>query len=443
MRFVTLLPSFLNPHHRTLNLSYIVTGNLRKKEKKIQKEKESKRKEERDMATTSEKLQDRLKRVDAEKVKQNFDLSHFDLNAVIRGAQLTLVGAHRALQNPAIFTSEHYRQAALAVAAGIGIRLIVAVPTIGIRVLLWMLSWVISMDSVGWDDSIVNGLGFIEEYVLQVPFFLMALMRYITPTLDNLFMDSLRWVDSTYVQKHKHDDPAQLRPMYYGPLRQYRPTDGSTHTSSAAEAASMFVLRSARKAAISLAVFALSYLPVVGRLVLPAASFYTFNRAVGLGPASLIFGTGLFLPRRYLVVFLQSYFASRGLMRELLEPYFARIKFTKEEKRNWFRSREGILFGFGVGFYVLIRVPLVGVLIYGIAEASTAYLITKITDPPPTPDQRGEFAASQQEWRNKHEFLSLTLDNLDKIHSKHITTTTTTTGATTTEAATTTKTASG
>jgi uncharacterized protein involved in cysteine biosynthesis len=56
-------------------------------------------------------------------------------------------------------------------------------------------------------------------------------------------------------------------------------------------------------------------------------------------------------------------------MRELLEPYFARIKFTSEEKRKWFRAREGLLVGFGIGFYVLLRVPLLGVLIYGIAEA--------------------------------------------------------------------------
>lgn len=73
------------------------------------------------------------------------------------------------------------------------------------------------------------------------------------------------------------------------------------------------------------------------------------------------------------MVFLQSYFASRGLVRELLEPYFARIRFGKEEKRKWFRAREGLLFGFGVGFYVLLRVPLLGVLIYGIAEAVSSF----------------------------------------------------------------------
>jgi hypothetical protein len=48
------------------------------------------------------------------------------------------------------------------------------------------MSLVISLDAVTWDDKVVGTLNFVEEYVLQVPFFLMALMRYITPTLDNL-----------------------------------------------------------------------------------------------------------------------------------------------------------------------------------------------------------------------------------------------------------------
>jgi hypothetical protein len=36
--------------------------------------------------------------------------------------------ALRALQNPALFTSKHYKQAAIAVGVGIAIRLAIAVP---------------------------------------------------------------------------------------------------------------------------------------------------------------------------------------------------------------------------------------------------------------------------------------------------------------------------
>lgn len=243
------------------------------------------------------------------------------------------------------------------------------------------------------------------------------------------FMDSLQWVDYTYNVKHGSQDQSELRDMYYPNLRLYSTRDGSTHTKSTAEAVTMVLMRFSEKAGISLAVFALSYVPYIGRLVLPAASFYTFNKAVGLGPAAVIFGTGIFLPKRYLVIFLQSYFASRSLMRELvrifsshavlsadyvqLEPYFSRIHFTKEQKKRWFHDREGLLFGFAVGFYIFLRIPLLGVLIYGIAEASTAYLITKITDPPPPPAQSAGFPEKEQQWKNKHEFLNLSFDKLD------------------------------
>lgn len=63
-----------------------------------------------------------------EQLKKKLEISNFDPNAILRGAQLTVVGALRALQNPALFTSEHYKQAAIAVAVGIAIRLAISVP---------------------------------------------------------------------------------------------------------------------------------------------------------------------------------------------------------------------------------------------------------------------------------------------------------------------------
>ncbi|KKZ62137.1 hypothetical protein EMCG_03381 [[Emmonsia] crescens] len=345
-------------------------------------------------------------------------MSNFEPNAIIRGAQLTLVGAYRALQNPSLFKSEHYRQAALAVCAGIAIRLIISIPVVGLKFLIWILSWAIDLEAATWDDKILGRLDFISTYVLQVPFLLMTLMRYITPTLDDMFMESIQWVDSTYIQKHKSDNPEGLRALYYPNLRMYSVKRDGPRVSNLTSSFKAFLARYGRRTAISLAVYMLSLLPVVGRFVIPAASFYTFNKAVGPLPALVIFGSGLVLPKRILVMFLQSYFSSRSLMRELLEPYFSRIKFSKEQKRRWFRDREGVLFGFAIGFYTMLRVPLLGVLLYGIAEASTAYLITKITDPPPPPAYSEEFAESQVRWKNKHAFLRLSLDSLDVYNVK-------------------------
>lgn len=203
--------------------------------------------------------------------------------------------------------------------------------------LLWVVSLFANLDHAQWDDNVTKGLNFLEHQVLQVPFFLMTLMRYVTPTLDQMysplaephelclqydrFMDSLQWVDQTYVQKHKSDDPHNLRAMYYPNLRQYSAhleTKGDHKKTPLKQAITLYLIRYGRKAGISLAVLALSYLPYVGRFVLPAASFYTFSGSVGTQPALAIFGGSLLLPRRYLVTFLQSYFSSRTLMRELV-----------------------------------------------------------------------------------------------------------------------------
>ena len=51
---------------------------------------------------------------------------------------------------------------------------------------------------------------------------------------------------------------------------------------------------------------------------MPAASFFTFKKAVGAAPATLVFGLGLFLPKEYLIIFLQTYYSSRSFAAQLV-----------------------------------------------------------------------------------------------------------------------------
>jgi hypothetical protein len=309
---------------------------------------------------------------------------------------------------------------------------------------------VVNLENAVWDDKLLDGLEFMSKSVLQVPFLLMTLMRYVTPTLDEMFvlpffssipnpanrltsfMQSIQWVDMTYIQKHKSENPDHLRAMYYPNLTLYSAEGGSSVHRPIPEALMAFFHRYAKKIGMMLGLYLLSMVMIIGRFVMPAASFYTFRNHVGSVPAAAIFGAGLILPKTYIVTFLHTYFSSRSLMRELvsllscrlrnitdymqLEPYFSRVKFTSEQKRRWFRDREGVLFGFAFAFTVVLRIPYIGVLMYGVAQASTAYLVTKITDPPPPPAESENFAESQVTWTNKHDFLQLSLDNLDKFN---------------------------
>ncbi|KAF2487279.1 hypothetical protein BDY17DRAFT_288651 [Neohortaea acidophila] len=341
----------------------------------------------------------------------------FEPNAILRGAQLTLVGAYRALQNPALFTSEHYRQAALAVVAGVAISLLVSIPTFLIQLGIRFVGLFKDLDRSTWDEGVIEGIHYVEHHVLQVPFFLMSFMRHLSPAMDSMFMDSLAWVDKTYIAKHEGENPNELRAMYYPNLKLYENYKAKREKKDNAYAAmSAFLMRFGRRAALSLAVYLASFLPYIGRFVLPAASFFTFNRAVGTPAAVVIFGSGVLIPKRFLIQFLQSYFSSRTMMRELLDPYFSRIRYPKDKKAQWFHDRTGVLYGFALTFFLLARVPLVGVLVYGIAEASTAYLITKITEPPPPPQEAEKFIEQDVHWKNKKQFLDLPLDKLDKFN---------------------------
>lgn len=89
-----------------------------------------------------------------------------------------------------------------------------------------------------------------------------------------------------------------------------------------------------------------------------------------------------FLPRWATMKLIRALIGMRSLMRELLAPYFVRMHMTHREKRSWFSGRKDVLFGFSAIAYIIIRLPIVGILGYGIVQAAAAYMLTVVTDPP-------------------------------------------------------------
>ena len=164
------------------------------------------------------------------------------------------------------------------------------------------------------------------------------------------------------MEKHKSEDPTTLRAMYYPNLRMYSTHGDTSKHRAPKDAVLSFLFRFGRRAAISLLLYLLSYLPIAGRFVLPAASFYTLNKALGPLPASIIFGSGVFLPRRYLVIFLQSYFSSRSLMRELVGCFPK--NFSSFEAKSASSSHTSLEYGLiksrNVDGFVIVKVYFLG-----------------------------------------------------------------------------------
>lgn len=55
--------------------------------------------------------------------------------------------------------------------------------------MVYIASWIVDLKSATWDNKLLNGLEFTNKSVLQVPFLLMTLMGYITPTLDEMLVN--------------------------------------------------------------------------------------------------------------------------------------------------------------------------------------------------------------------------------------------------------------
>lgn len=371
----------------------------------------------------------------------------FSVLAVIRGIQLTVLGAIRALRNPYLIESGYYRHAFKAVAISLIIQFVLWLP-LGILTLIvrFLALFALSPEATTMFSNLLESLSFIEDNVLNIGPLVITASRYFLPEMDEMFLMSLKFVDQVYKKKHpkshrEYYPPLVLRPSIEkvkwsvslspspkrSPSATPKPISSDTQKLKQTNTEKVnfvnrqkdlrknihmyvsetkrvlrnrkdlvkiirnnkplqaFLIKSFKRAGVTMGLYLLSFVPVVGSLVLPVVSFSTFNSVVGTPTAVAIFGIGYNLPRRWMVKFLGTFWGGRSLLRELLAPYFNRLPYSKSEREHWFRAREGIMFGFGAVFYLFIRIPFIGIVAYGIAQASTAYLITKVTEPPPPP----------------------------------------------------------
>lgn len=333
----------------------------------------------------------------------------FSFLAILRGLQLTFLGPLRAVQNPYL-SKRYYRKAALAILLSVLIQLALWGPIWSLQVASQAFAWASGkrLDI----QPVIDTCHFLEDYVLNIGLYMIMAVHYAGPDMDELFLHSLQYFDSIY--KSKHPDSSK---EYYGPLQDYTAEEVKEKVSTSGELLSdrkfrTYIQNYLKSSALTLALYMLSGSPVIGSMVLPAAIFYEINKIAGSQYALTAIGIAFMTTNEHLVVFLSALWGGQSLVRELLSPYFARVPFSRTDKDYWFRAREGILLSYGFGFYWLLKTPFLGVLIYGIAEASTAYLISKVSEPPPAPGpQLFKWVENEVIWTSQSKFLSgATLD---------------------------------
>ncbi|KAI9021548.1 hypothetical protein CLU79DRAFT_703288 [Phycomyces nitens] len=243
-------------------------------------------------------------------------------------------------------------------------KILIAIPLFILRILFWVFS---GNDSEKTDEAYEKITTILREVVSSVPFLTLLFMRYIySKPLDDLFMESLQYIDTIHPERRPYKIPVvkrEFRKEHWANMKSY-------------------VFRTWKKLRLGVAICLLSLLPVVGQFVFPAAGAYATFRSLGNTQGIAVGICFFFLPRWAVLRLVRALIGMRSLTRELLEPYFARMNMSHSEKQKWFSGRKDVLFGFSAIAYIIIRIPYVGFIGYGIAQSAAAYMLTTVTDPP-------------------------------------------------------------
>jgi CysZ protein len=80
----------------------------------------------------------------------------------------------------------------------------------------------------------------------------------------------------------------------------------------------------------------------------------------------------------------QLWFTARMLSWELLDVYFERRGLDYAGQRALLKAHRGAMFGFGAPWTLVIAVPIVGPLGFGLAQAAAALLVTEVLEAKPS-----------------------------------------------------------
>ncbi|KAG2184669.1 hypothetical protein INT43_000582 [Umbelopsis isabellina] len=290
--------------------------------------------------------------------------------AVLHGVQYAIEGCLVVGQNPQLRKERYLQVFGYLLIASISLyalsKVLILFPLQIVRFIAFLISVLGRYDNSKVDAFLISVSRYIRDGLVSLPFVGLLFMRYLYPKpIDQLFMESLRYVDTQSPKQPYAPALAgrSFRIDYWANLRQY-------------------LWRSFKKARIGIVVYLLSLMPLIGRFILPAAGAYTVYRSLGRNQAIVVGVCFLLLPQPITKTIMRALFEMRALMRELLEPYFERVALNSKQRRKWFKRREDILLGYSAVAYALSRIPFLGVIGYGVAQAASSYLLVQLDDPP-------------------------------------------------------------
>ncbi|KAJ3058618.1 hypothetical protein HDU99_006719, partial [Rhizoclosmatium hyalinum] len=310
------------------------------------------------------------------------------LSSFAFGVLLAADGTIRALRSPV--TRKHLLNVFTTLAITIVIVYILGqVATLPVRILrrvVWGVTWAATLDSSHHNSEFLQYFDLVVGYVwkgffgimLAMPELGLYVVRYYFPgPMDRIFHESLtlfmgeienpnfRLTKNATQVINESFDPKNEKKVWYGNLQ-------------------AFFSRYWSRIKILLLVWALSFIPILGRLAWPSATFFYIGAKVNYPFAGLIFVLSFVHPTLGKYVrgpLMRAVLELRALARELVEPYLSRSKMTREQKQNWLTKHDAVIVGFALPLFLLHWIPLVGPALYfALATSASARLCLELFD---------------------------------------------------------------
>ncbi|KAJ1983911.1 hypothetical protein H4R33_004583 [Dimargaris cristalligena] len=239
-------------------------------------------------------------------------------------------------------------------------QLLIHGPLAFLRALNWLTSSFAPYDAQRVHRTLLDARGSIDWALQTMPLTGVLLVRsvYAQP-FDDMFM--------TVIRTHA--------PAYYTALVQW------PHKTQWWPLVQHHVQRTWKRVKLAALMLVLLNIPVVGPYVPTLVNFKLMSGILGPNLAGAVALTAVFMPgtRGLSWTLFKAILACQQLNRELLDPYFTRLCIPPKARRAWFKERQSLLLGFVMGFYLLIRLPIIGPAFFVVAQAAMGYWIVHTT----------------------------------------------------------------
>jgi len=217
----------------------------------------------------------------------------------------------------------------------------------------------------------------IFSWVIRVyPQATLLVIRYIYPTyLDDLFFESFNGYPISFTKDEIPSRELLSALDYARQLSKCKPSRSYIRLMF------NYFKRIFKKFTKGSLIYILISIPGIGKFILPAmlvmaiSQFIPLNISCGIGVVTFF---SSYIKKIVTAILFNCIFGIRTMNREVLEPYFCRVKMSSKEKIVWFKVYEPLLFGFMAGFYILFLQPWYGPLFFALAQGAIPTLLVEI-----------------------------------------------------------------